>query len=492
MLTLRYMQHLNGVRSRACLLISVLIALIAANVMGEDSLKKEAYIAFQKSVRFYHDTVAIEGGYVFRYAEDLRLREGEGVTGLSTVWIQPPGTPAVGLAFLEAYERTGDAAALAAAKDAATCLIRGQLHSGGWSNSIEFEPKVRLTYAYRVDGPLMPKAKNITTLDDNKSQSAIRFLARLDQSLKFSDAKIHEATLYALDALVRCQYPNGAWPQGFSGPPEPENFPVLQASYPKNWSRQFAGDKYVSYYTLNDNTLVDTLRLMLLSHEIYHDVRYQHSAIQGGEFILRAQMPDPQPAWAQQYDTKMQPTWARKFEPPAISGGESQKVIETLLILYQETGDTRLMQSAEKALSYLKTCLRQDGNIARFQELQSNRPLYFTRDYKLTYEDNDLPTHYGFIVKSGLGKLDEKIQKLSGLAGSKLSDYAARQRKSKSIDRPDEKLVQQVIQNLDERGAWVEAGKLSYHQGENLPKKIIDSQTFIKNIDILSRYLSAD
>jgi hypothetical protein len=37
-------------------------------------------------------------------SEDLRHRQGEGVAGPSEIWVQPPGTPTVGLAFLAAYE----------------------------------------------------------------------------------------------------------------------------------------------------------------------------------------------------------------------------------------------------------------------------------------------------------------------------------------------------------------------------------------------------
>jgi hypothetical protein len=50
--------------------------------------------------------------------------------------------------------------------------------------------------------------------------------------------------------------------------------------------------------------------------------------------------------------------------------------------------------------------------------------------------------------------------------------------------------VRQVISAIDDRGAWVEPGKLRYHKVE--VSQIIRSETFIKNVDILSRYLGAD
>ena len=100
----------------------------------------------------------------------------------------------------------------------------------------------------------------------------------------------------------------------------------------------YPGGDYWHFYTLNDNTMADTLEMLWLAGDVYQDDRYRQAAIKGGEFFLAAQLPEPQPAWAQQYDFDMHPAWARKFEPPAISGGESQGVISSLMRLYIETG----------------------------------------------------------------------------------------------------------------------------------------------------------
>jgi hypothetical protein len=462
----------------------------ATSAQGESALVEQVRQTLQAACRFFHDQVAIEGGYVYRYSEDLSQREGEEKTGPTTVWIQPPGTPAVGMAYLEAYRRTREPSLLAAAKDTAMCLVRGQLHSGGWSNSIDFDPVLRRQQAYRVDGPLAAKAKNVSTLDDNKSQSAIRFLASLDQMLDFQEPIIHEATLYAAQALLDFQYPNGAWPQRFSTHYDREQYPVLAASYPETWSRQFPAVDYSSFYTLNDSTLVDAMHLMLYLHQIYGDARYYASALKAGEFLLLAQMPEPQPAWAQQYDAQMHPAWARKFEPPAITGGESQKIIDSLMDLYQASGDRRFLEAAERALGYLSRSLLPTGNLARFYELASNRPLYFTRDYRLTYEDDDLPTHYGFIVSSNLSKLQTRWQKLSQANARQLAEGKSGAWKVKEIERPEEELVTRVVAAMDSRGAWVETGNLSTYRGDNPPNQVIDSKTFIKNLDILSRYLA--
>ena len=49
-------------------------------------------------------------------------------------------------------------------------------------------------------------------------QSAIRFMARLDEALEFNDPQVHESVTVALEALLKAQFANGAFPQIWTGP----------------------------------------------------------------------------------------------------------------------------------------------------------------------------------------------------------------------------------------------------------------------------------
>ena len=440
---------------------------------------EEAKQALRKAAGFFRESVAVEGGYVWKYSADLAKREGEGRATPTQVWVQPPGTPSIGEAFLAAYDAIGDAFYLDAARETAQALVRGQLASGGWDYKIDFDPAKRKNYAYKSEGGI--GKTNTTTLDDNTTQAALMFLIHIDQALAESDQAIHDAVVYALDKLLAAQYPNGAWPQRFVEAPDPAKYPVLKASYPESWSREWAARDYKSDYTFNDNSIADMIELMLLAHEAYADARYRSAALRGGDFILLAQMPDPQPGWAQQYDADMHPVWARKFEPPAITGNESQGVMRTLIDLFDQTSEKRFLLPIPRALAYYKSSLLPDGRLARFYELQTNKPLYFTKDYKLTDSSDDMPTHYGFIVGSGLDGIQAQYDRAIA--------EGPKPRATRDESPADSAKIDEIIRALDTRGAWVESGKLDYHGDDDPTREIISSATFRRNVRALSSYI---
>jgi hypothetical protein len=246
----------------------------------------------------------------------------------------------------------------------------------------------------------------------------------------------------------------------------------------------------MSYYTLNDNTLADTLALMFEAAEIYGDKRFAEAGRRGGDFLILAQMPAPQPAWAQQYNARMEPAWARKFEPPAVTGGESQGAIRILMEVYRQTGDKKYLEPIPRALAYLKQSTLPSGRMARFYELETNKPLYFTKQYELVYTDDDLPTHYGFITSSNLRRIGADYERLLATDPAKLKPA-----KKPEKNEPSGALTnaaRAAIDALDTRGAWVEKGKLkSETDPDAKAERIITTGTFIKNVETLSRFVAA-
>ena len=296
---------------------------------------------------------------------------------------------------------------------------------------------------------------------------------------------MHDAAAYALRSTLGAQYPVGAWGHNYDRfgmeTPSKSHYPVLSASYPEAWTR-VSGNDFNGCYMINDRATPNMIQTMLLAADVYDDDRYRNSAIRGGEFLLRAQMPDPQPAWAQQYDRHMHPVWDRKFEPPAITAGESQDVIRTLLVLYRDTQDKRFLEPIPPALAYLKSCLRPDGRLARYYELKTNRPIYFTLDYKMTYDDRHMPDHYGFIVASQLDQLERDYRII-------LADRMTPPTRRRDLEGE----VRTALSTQNADGAWLEPGFVRDGDGRKVtpPEGVVQSQTFIDNVKRLCQYLGA-
>lgn len=484
---------LTTVAGAAAAILAASVVVVAQSAPS----REEVLAAMRVAASFYVDRVSTEGGYHYFYAEDLSYGRSESAEGPTQIEYQREATPVVTLAYLDAYDATGDGLFLDAARKAGEAYLRGQLCSGGWDYLGEFDPQKREQYQYRGDGNCSRDARGVTNLDDNVTQSALRVLMRLDRALDFRDTRIHDAVVFALDKLIEAQYPIGAWPQRFSAPPDPTKFPVKRASYPVTWDRTWPGPVYQQHYTFNDNSISDAIDVMLEAARIYGEPRYLASAEKGGQFILLAQMPEPQPAWAQQYDADMHPAWARVFEPPAVTGGESQGIIRTLLALYRETGERKYLEPIPRALAYLRRSIlppsqhqsevreRVHGAVlARFYELRTNRPLYITKGtrmvaaglgsrlvdgYELSYDDRSVITHYGVLTSAaGLDEIERDYAALVVLEEDArrrpdrltgLSPWSERPLPAPTGDELAA-AARGVMDALDRRGVWLTDGSI--------------------------------
>jgi PelA/Pel-15E family pectate lyase len=456
---------------------------------AEASLRDEAAAALRRATDYFDAHVSCEGGYLWRYSLDLERRMGEQDATATQVWVQDPGTPGMGRLFMDAHVRTGEPRYVELAGRACRALVRGQLRSGGWDYRIEFDPALRPKYAYRVDPPAAADAFNRSTLDDDTTQSALRLLIAYDVATGRQDREIGDAIRHGLEQLIAVQHPGGGWSQRFTGPPA-EPTPARAAGYPETWSREFEGKDWYGHCTFNDGAIGDVIRLFLLAWRTYDDPRYLAAAKRGGEFILLAQMPEPQPAWAQQYDAEMHPAWARAFEPPSVTGGESQGVLRTLLELYRQTGERRFLEPIPRALAWMERSELPEGGLARFYELKTNRPLFFKGTWpgrlELVYADDDRPLRlegYGYVVESARERLEREY---AALASAEWQPPAADPPRPapRSVTEAE---VRQVIAALDEQGRWVTMA--TCRKGGN-PERALTVAVFIRNARILADFIA--
>lgn len=455
-------------------LVSCCVVLAGSRAGAVESVTRDqAVAAMKRAAIFYRTKAASHGGYVYYYAPDFSWQLGEGKAAKDQIVVQPPGTPTVGLAYLKAFDATGDTFYLDAAHEAAEALVYGQLASGGWMQTIDFAPTGGRVGKYRNG---KGGGWNASTFDDGISQGALRLIMHADRALKFKHGAIHEASESGRAAMLGAQFAHGAFPQVWTGPVAAVQ--PVKAQYPDyDWHTENHLKNYWDMPTLNDDVAMYEAQALADAWEIYKDERCRAALAKLGDFLLLAQMPEPQPAWAQQYDTQMRPIWARKFEPPALAGRESIGAIETLIFIHSRLGDAKYLEPIPRALAWLKRSLLPDGKLARYYELKTNKPLYMTREYKLTFDDSDLPEHYGW-------KWEPKLETL----GAKFA--AAKSRAAMPAAAGD--APEKIVRELDSEGRWVSTfsdqrlvGNPKFKPGQ----QFIASEVFSRNLETLSEFV---
>jgi PelA/Pel-15E family pectate lyase len=441
--------------------------------------------AMKKAVSFFRTHLSFAGGYATRWSRDLRESSTSDTSGIAIISIEAPGTPVIGNTYLRAYQLTGDKLYLQAAREAAQALLWTQLASGGWATLHDYSLRAARTQHYRRDldaGDTERGSRRAhSTLDDHKTQWALLFLLELAQLPESKhDSQLQQAVDFALDSLLAAQAPNGGWPQGFDGPADPQS-PVKPASLPDQWSRTWPAEKYAHYDTINDGNLRSVARVLLRAHELKGDERCLTAVKKLGDFLLLAQLPEPQAGWAQQYNRDMQPAWARKFEPPAVSSVETLSALNTLHDIWLATGEDAYRKPFASALDWLEKSRLPDGQYARFQELHTNQPLYFVKDtYELTYDDSNLPTHYGFKSKD-LQKDIDKFKHNMNRPRPQQAPKIQPPQTAKSALSDAKSLAKKVVTGLqyqNQEGVWTD-------------KNQIEAILFVKTMTSFMNYLES-
>jgi hypothetical protein len=441
--------------------------------------------AIKKAVSFARTNLSFAGGYATKWTRDLKESRTSDTKGTSLISIEAPGTPVMGMLFVKAWRATGDKLYLQAAREAASALLWTQLASGGWGTIHDYALPVARKQHYRRDSEAgdveRGERRAHTTLDDDKTQLALLFLLEL-ASLPESkgDAELQGAVKFGLDALLAAQAPNGGWPQGFSGPADATAV-VKKPVMPTEWPRVWPNVDYTGYYTLNDGNLQSVGRVLARAHELTGEARYLEALKKLGDFLLLAQFPEPQPGWAQQYNLAMEPAWARKFEPPCVSSAETLSALNTLQDIWLATGEEKYRAPYASALAWLERSKLPDGQYARFQELHTNKPLYFVKDtYELTYDDSNLPTHYGFKLDELQEDIDEFKEKLGMSHEEKVKEMAGPKTEKEWLSKAKgaAKKVVTALEGQNKEGVWT-------------TENVIEGALIMKHVQAMIYYVDA-
>ena len=437
---------------KRCAYYVAALALLAPPAAGDD-LSGEVSAAMDKASDFFQ-SISVNGGYAGIYSLDLKSRYGEALyekARLTEIWIQPPGTPSVGEAFLHAYSATGKARYLRAARDVARALAWAQSSAGGWNHRADVSH-------LRPDSKRPERRKGHCTFDDRISQGALGFLMDFDQIA--DEGWLTESIELAWKHMLSAQHDNGGWPQ---------------------WYPLRGG--YHDCFTFNDATINDCIAVMLKAYRLYGRPEHLASARRGGDFIILSQLPAPQAGWAQQYSRDLKPAKARSFEPAGVCSAVAARNTRTLVDLYLVTRDKKYLQPIPKAAAWLEKSKLGPDKWARLYELGTNRPIYGDRDGKVHYrlEEISQERKTGYSWQSGYG-ISSAMRYYREVVRAGPEAYLAERDKPASAESRRRRAVslapraRQIIADLDEKGRWVTGN-------------MIHCKDFVRNLNTLSAYL---
>ena len=286
----------------------------------------------------------------------------------------------------EAWFRSDEAKAIA------DSVIEYQSPQGGWPKSTELSNPPRTS-----DDIPPPGGGRANSFDNDATTLPMQFLARMTHLN--GDTKYRDAFLKGFDYVLAAQYPNGGWPQFW---------PLRKG--------------YYSHITYNDGAMILVMELIreIASGEAPYEFvdaerrdKAAKAMARGIDCLLKTQIRQEGKltVWCAQHDaTSLEPTWARAYEPPSLSGSESVGIVRFLMKI--EGPSQEVIASVEGAVEWLREVqiegwrseevrnadgrrerlLIADPNApplwSRFYELKTDRPLYLDRDSEFRYDYN--------------------------------------------------------------------------------------------------------
>jgi PelA/Pel-15E family pectate lyase len=476
------------------ILLFLITTFVFTNSKVEPS-RSEVLASMKTATNFMMTSVSYQGGFLWKYSADLSEQWGEVPARKSQIWVQPPGTTSVGTTLLKAFQVTMDDHYLRYAEQVADALIWGQLESGGWNYLIDFDSSGLVQWYEDFASKCWGWEEYYhyygnATFDDEVTISASRYL--LDVYLVTQDEKYKAPLLKSLDFILAAQYPNGAWPQ---------RYPIM-----RDYSHDGHED-YTPYYTFNDDVIHGNIMFLLEAYQKLGEDKYREAARRGMNFYLISQVAAPQAGWALQYDLEMKPAWARSYEPAAIASGQTVRNIKDLMTFYKITGDSRYLSPIPAAIQWLESSVintdpQKNFTHATFYQPGSNKPLYAHREgssidngrYWVDHVQANFPGHYGMLSRVDITSLKEAYERVRSLTPNEaLADYEF-SLKNKSVAKgADSQEIQDIIMNLDHRGAWLEDLQIPHYPDVvGHPRRIvrgISTQTFVANMEKLIDYL---
>lgn len=364
-----------------------------ATLSQADAPSRDAVMHTMKNAsEFMLEKASYRGGFVWSYLPDFSRQWGELEANRTMIWMQPPGTASVGHLMLDAYHATSDEFYYRGAKKIAAAIIYAQHPSGGWNYVADYAGDASLKKWYSTIGKHAWRLEEFhhyygnATFDDGGTAEAAKFLLRL--YLEKRDEQYRKSLTRAIKFVLDSQYPIGGWPQ---------RFPLR-------------GDdmNYSTFITFNDDVAAENIDFLLMCYQTLDEARVREPIIRAMNTFIVTQQGQPQPGWALQYTTELQPAAARSYEPRSLHTPTTADNILQLIKFYRLTGDSKFLARIPEALDWLDAVKLNTPDILEgrthpgFIEMGTGKPMYTHRrgsnitngKYYVDYEPGNMLAHY--------------------------------------------------------------------------------------------------
>ncbi|WP_119155104.1 pectate lyase [Caldimonas tepidiphila] len=424
--------------------------------------KIAAIDAMRRAVEHMDQQVSYHGGYVWDYLPDMSRTWGEMEAKRTMCWIQPPGTPTAGHAFLDAYHATGDETFYRAAERTGLALIAAQHPAGGWNYIHDFAGEASLKDWYEtigINGWRLEEFQHYygnATFDDAGTAVSSQFLLRmyLEKKDRRFLVPLNKAIGFVLAAQFKGGVADGGWPQRFpfvdnsiSSMPQPNPQQI-----PPGARQGMEDGDYTRHVTFNDDVAGENIKFLLMCVIGLGRTDLVEPVHRAMECLRRLQQPAPQAGWGLQHLAVARdgrpagaPAGARSYEPRALATHTTDTNVKQLFNYFQLTGDRKYLEGVPAALQWLESCaltaqmkaenpLIASRTHPTFIELGTNRPLFVHRygsniwngAYYVDYDHRNTPSHYSAGRTVNVAALRRTYEQLSSMSPAQVAEMVAR------------------------------------------------------------------
>ena len=429
---------------------------------ADKNVRKRVRTALRDAVRFMDEQVSYRGGYVWAYLPDLSVTWGEMEAKRTMCWIQPPGTPTAGHAFLDAYHATGDETFYRAAERTALALVAAQHPAGGWNYIHDFAGEASLRHWYDTIGANGWRLEEFqhyygnATFDDAGTAVSSQFLLRM--YLEKHDPRLRRPLYKAIDFVTRAQFSgggiaDGGWPQRY--PPSPASVSSMPLPNPQQLppgvTQGMEDGDYTRHITFNDDVAGENIKFLLMCVVGLGETRLIASVQRAMQCLKRLQQPGPQAGWGLQHLTESRdgrpagaPAGARSYEPRSLATHTTQTNVLQLFHYFRLTGDRAYLERVPEAIAWLNSCKLTPEMIAdnpllagrthpTFVELGTNLPRFVHRygsniwngAYYFDHDHRATPSHYSAGRNINITNLQATHDQLASMSDTAIAQMTA-------------------------------------------------------------------